>query len=62
MSIRRVKQNVWGNWNGYIGRRKVIEFGPDDVRAGYWKITGKDDRNGGYKSQDFAKLCKEAAQ
>ena len=25
----KVKQNRWGNWNGYVGRRKVREFAAD---------------------------------
>lgn len=24
---RRIHQNAWGNWNGYEGTRRVIEFG-----------------------------------
>lgn len=48
MKTRRVKRNQWGNWNGYEGTRRVVEFGPDDVRAGYWLETGIDDRYAGY--------------
>lgn len=24
---RNIRQNIWGNWNGYEGTRKVKEFG-----------------------------------
>lgn len=29
----RIKQNVWGNWYGYLGSRKVIAFadGPENT-------------------------------
>ena len=30
---RRIKQNIWGNWNGYEGTRKVKEFGCNVLRA-----------------------------
>ena len=33
---RRIKQNVWGNWNGYEGNRKVIEFGTGEFEANEW--------------------------
>jgi hypothetical protein len=23
---RRIKQNAWGNWYGYIGRKNVVSF------------------------------------
>lgn len=49
---RKVKQNVWGNWNGYEGGRKVQEFGTDDVSAGYWLETGIVDSWAGYDSQE----------
>lgn len=32
----RIKQNVWGNWNGYVGTRKVMEFGCRELDAKYW--------------------------
>lgn len=35
-SIKKIRQNIWGNWNGYIGRSKVIEFGTDEFRANEW--------------------------
>jgi hypothetical protein len=33
---KRIKQNVWGNWNGYRGRHKVIAFGTDGQAATEW--------------------------
>lgn len=31
-----IKQNQWGNWNGYEGTKKAIEFGTDERRAKEW--------------------------
>ncbi len=36
MSKQRIKLNVWGNWNGYKGNKKVIEFGCDERAANDW--------------------------
>jgi len=36
----RIKQNRWGNWNGYLGNRKVEDFGLDLVKAESW-LTGR---------------------
>jgi len=47
-----VKQNIWGNWKGYIGGRMVREFGGtvhtvdavgtvDEVSARVRKILGR---------------------
>ena len=33
---RRIKQNIWGNWNGYEGARKVVEFGTNEQGAQEW--------------------------
>lgn len=33
---RRIRQNVWGNWNGYEGNCKVIEFGTGEFEANEW--------------------------
>lgn len=38
---RRIVQNRWGNWNGYAGTRKVIEFGTDEWRAKEWVSAPK---------------------
>ena len=32
----RIKQNVWGNWNGYVGQRKVYEIGASSFDANLW--------------------------
>lgn len=45
---RRIKQNIWGNWCGYLGRARVQEFGTDEVAAGYWSLTGEVDFYAGY--------------
>ena len=37
---RRIHQNIWGNWNGYLGTRKVIEFGLDSWEAEHWLKHG----------------------
>lgn len=37
MKAVRVSQNIWGNWNGYFGRKKVAEFGTDSMDAGSWR-------------------------
>lgn len=31
----RIHQNVWGNWNGYLGRRRVIEFGSSSTQSAF---------------------------
>jgi len=36
---KRIKQNIWGNWKGYEGRRKVQDFGTDEQAARDW-ISG----------------------
>jgi hypothetical protein len=33
---RRIRLTLWGNWNGYLGSRKVIEFGTDRRGAEEW--------------------------
>jgi hypothetical protein len=40
---RRIRQTVWGNWNGYEGTRKAYEFGTDAIEAESWLATGKTD-------------------
>lgn len=56
---RKAEQNVWGNWNGYEGNRKVAEFGTDDVRAGYWVLTGQESDDG-YQSREMIEKCRKA--
>lgn len=37
---RRIHQNVYGNWIGYVGRRREHQFGSDEVAAYAWLETG----------------------
>jgi len=37
---RRIHQNVWGNWNAYIGRNRFMEFGTNQAGAEKWLETG----------------------
>lgn len=39
MTTKRIKQNVWGNWNGYEGSRKVKEFGTRGDEAEEWLVA-----------------------
>ena len=32
----RIKQNIWGNWNAYIGTRKICEIGASEFDAKVW--------------------------
>lgn len=34
----RIYQNVWGNWNAYLGTRKHKEFGTDRAGAELWLL------------------------
>lgn len=38
---RRIKRNVWDNWNGYLGTRRFHEFGTDQAAAEAWLATGE---------------------
>jgi len=58
---RKIHQNVWGNWRGYLGRKFSIEFGVDTVAAGHWLLTGDSDFNSGYESKETIKAAKKAA-
>ena len=33
---RRIRQTIWGNWNGYEGTRKTLEFGTNEQAARAW--------------------------
>jgi len=33
---RHIWKNKFGNWNGYIGKRKVMEFGIQEKAARQW--------------------------
>lgn len=57
---RKAKQNAWGNWNGYVGRRRVVEFGTCDVAAGYWVLTGVKSYSAGYASPELIQQCRNA--
>ncbi len=37
----KIFQNIWGNWNGYLGKRKVKEFGTDEIGAKLWLKIGE---------------------
>ena len=37
----RIRQNVWGNWYGYAGSRRVRLFGLDYDEAKLWKATAE---------------------
>ena len=34
----RIYRNIWGNWNGYIGRNRVREFGMSEYDAKEWLV------------------------
>jgi hypothetical protein len=34
----RIYQNIWGNWNAYLGTRKHKEFGTDSYGAKQWLL------------------------
>jgi hypothetical protein len=38
---RKIKQNIWGNWKGYEGTRKVADFGTDEREATAWAAGGQ---------------------
>lgn len=40
---RSVKKNIYGNWVGYVGRLREIEFGENERGAKYWLETGDAD-------------------
>jgi hypothetical protein len=57
--MRKIKQNIWGNWNGYEGRNRVQQFGTDEISAAYWALTGEVNFNAGYAAEWLAR-CQEA--
>lgn len=59
---RRIYQNIYGNWRGYVGRKQVIEFGADEVYAGHWLLTGSDCALDGYESNESISAAKDAAR
>ena len=36
MATNKIRRNVYGNLNGYVGTTKVVEFGLDGERALNW--------------------------
>ena len=34
----RIRQNIWGNWNAYLGTRKHMEFGTSEYDAKLWLL------------------------
>jgi hypothetical protein len=55
---RKIKQNIWGNWCGYRGNKRIHEFGTDEIAAAFWFLTGAVDANMGYAPEWFDK-CKQ---
>lgn len=55
---RRIRQNIYGNWNGYEGRRVVQFFGSDEWAAKYWMEHGEVPR---FDQSDFKRqfVCVE---
>ena len=49
---RKIYQNIYGNYRGYIGRKSFFEFGTDEVSAGHWLLTGNADFYSGYESNE----------
>ena len=43
MAKRSIRKNIYGNWVGYIGRKRVEEFGENETVANYWLKTGEVD-------------------
>lgn len=43
----KIKQNIWGNWNGYLGTRKFIEFGCNEHKAKEWLESMNDESKNG---------------
>ena len=55
---RRIKKNIYGNWVGYEGARRTMNFGTQDIASAYWYFTGIYDPLEGYSEEWFQK-CKE---
>jgi len=50
---KKLKKNVWGNWNGYLGRKKVMEFGTNEVKATDWLIMTDGQFNEAYPKANY---------
>lgn len=42
----RIRQNRWDNWNGYLGTRKIQEFGTDEQAAEQWLLDQEHPKQG----------------
>ncbi len=38
--MRKINKNIYGNWVGYVGKKRVEEFRDCEVSANYWMKTG----------------------
>jgi hypothetical protein len=50
---RTAKQNIYGNWVGYCGRKRVEEFGDhasSEADAAEWVATGTNENRSSYNS------------
>lgn len=43
MMKRTIKKNIYGNWVGYVGKKRAVEFRDCEVSANYWLVTGDDE-------------------
>ena len=59
---RKIKQNIWGNWRGYLGTKSVEEFGEDDIAAGHWLLTGEKGHDVGYSDENYEAARKAARE
>ena len=41
MAKRTIRKNIYGNYVGYVGRSREMEFGEDETGAKEWLETGK---------------------
>ena len=41
MAKRSIRKNIYGNYVGYVGRAREMEFGEDETRAQAWLETGE---------------------
>jgi hypothetical protein len=58
---RKIRQNIYGNYKGYIGVRQMHDFGTDEIAAGHWMVTGELDFNAAYAPENY-EAAKEAAR
>jgi len=41
--MRKISKNIYGNWVGYVGKKRTMEFGEYEICAKYWMETGDED-------------------